>query len=33
MVEVTSGLKAGDRIIVNPPAGLSSGDQVKIAEK
>lgn len=33
MVEITSGLSPGDKIIVNPPRRLKTGDRVKIPEK
>lgn len=33
VLEVTAGVKPGDRIVASPPAGLKSGDPVKIAEK
>ncbi|MCB1607744.1 MAG: efflux RND transporter periplasmic adaptor subunit [Xanthomonadales bacterium] len=29
-IRVTDGLRAGDRVVLNPPAELSSGDRVKI---
>jgi hypothetical protein len=30
-VEIASGLTADDRVIGNPPDGIASGDQVRIA--
>jgi membrane fusion protein, multidrug efflux system len=30
-VEIGSGLTADERVIVNPPDGIASGDQVRIA--
>jgi RND family efflux transporter MFP subunit len=30
---VTGGLKAGDRVVLNPPKGLKTGSRVKQAEK
>ncbi len=33
MVEVTAGVKPGDKIVVNPPRKLKSGDRVKVPEK
>jgi len=33
MVEVVNGLKAGDRVVLNPPDRLKDGDRVKVAEK
>ncbi len=33
MLEVTSGLQAGDKIVANPPAGLKNGSKIKVAEK
>jgi multidrug efflux pump subunit AcrA (membrane-fusion protein) len=31
-VEIVDGVKAGDRVIVNPPDSLASGTTVKVAE-
>jgi len=31
-IELGSGLSSSDRVIVNPPDGLASGDQVRIAK-
>lgn len=31
LVEVKSGLKVGDRVVMNPPEGLHSGDKIQIA--
>jgi len=33
MVEIKSGLNAGDKIILNPPGRMKSGDRVKVPEK
>jgi RND family efflux transporter MFP subunit len=33
MVEILSGLKEGDRIVVNPPKGLKDGSRIKVAER
>ena len=33
LVQVTRGLQAGDRVVLNPPKGLKNGNRVKIAEK
>ena len=33
MVEILSGLKAGDRIVVKPPKGLKDGSRIKVAER
>lgn len=33
MVEIQSGLKAGDRIVVTPPKGLKDGSRIKVAER
>jgi multidrug efflux pump subunit AcrA (membrane-fusion protein) len=33
LVEITSGLKAGDKVVLNPPKGLKDGTRVKVAEK
>jgi len=33
MVEVLSGLKAGDRVVVKPPKGLKDGSRIKVAER
>jgi len=33
MVEVTEGLKPGDRVVINPPKGLKDGSKIKIAER
>jgi RND family efflux transporter MFP subunit len=33
LVEITSGLKAGDKVVLNPPKGLKDGSRVKVAEK
>ncbi len=33
LLVVTSGVKAGDRVVLNPPKGLKSGSRVKQAEK
>jgi RND family efflux transporter MFP subunit len=33
LVEILSGLKAGDRLVVSPPAALKDGARIKIAER
>lgn len=33
MVEITEGVKPGDKIVVNPPRRLKTGDRVKVPEK
>ena len=33
MLEILSGLKAGDRIVITPPKGLKDGSRVKVAER
>jgi RND family efflux transporter MFP subunit len=33
MVEILSGLKAGDRVVVTPPKGLKDGSRIKVAER
>ena len=33
MVEILSGLKAGDRIVIKPPKGLKDGSRIKVAER
>ncbi len=33
MLEVTGGIKAGDKIVANPPAGFKNGTKIKVAEK
>ncbi len=33
MVEVLSGLKTGDRIVITPPKGLKDGSRIKVAER
>jgi RND family efflux transporter MFP subunit len=33
LVEVLEGLKAGDRVVVNPPSGLRDGSRVRTAER
>jgi len=30
-VEIASGLSADDRVVVNPPDGIATGDQVRVA--
>lgn len=32
LVEVTAGLKEGDRVVLNPPASLQSGDRVRVKD-
>lgn len=32
LVEITAGLKEGDRVVVKPPASLKNGDRVKLKE-
>jgi RND family efflux transporter MFP subunit len=33
MMEVLSGLKAGDRVVIKPPKGLKDGSRIKVAER
>ena len=33
LVQITQGLQAGERVVLNPPQGLKDGSRVKIAEK
>lgn len=33
MSEILSGLKAGDRVVINPPKGLKDGSRIRIAER
>jgi RND family efflux transporter MFP subunit len=33
MVEVLGGVKAGDRVVLNPPEGLKNGSKIKMEEK
>lgn len=33
MMEVTEGLKPGDRVVINPPKGLKNGSKITIAER
>jgi RND family efflux transporter MFP subunit len=33
MMEIVSGLKAGDRVVITPPAGLKDGSRIKVAER
>lgn len=33
LVQITRGLQAGDKVVLNPPKGLKNGSRVKIAEK
>ncbi len=33
LVEIASGLKAGDKVVLNPSKGLKDGSRVKVAEK
>jgi RND family efflux transporter MFP subunit len=33
MIEIISGLKSGDRVVINPPKGMKNGTKIKIAEK
>jgi HlyD family secretion protein len=33
LVEVLEGLKAGDRVVVNPPSGLRDGSRIRTAER
>ncbi len=33
LVQVSRGLQAGDKVILNPPKGLKDGNRVKVAEK
>jgi len=32
MAEILSGLKEGDRIVINPPKALKDGSKIKVAE-
>lgn len=32
LVEITAGLKEGDRVVLNPPASLKKGDRVRVKE-
>ena len=33
MVEALRGVKAGDRVVLNPPRGLKNGSKIKVEEK
>ena len=33
MIEIISGLKSGDRVVINPPKGMKNGTKIKIAER
>jgi multidrug efflux pump subunit AcrA (membrane-fusion protein) len=33
MVEILSGLKAGDRVVIKPPKELKDGSRIKVAER
>lgn len=33
MTEIISGLKSGDRVVINPPKGLKNGTKINIAER
>jgi RND family efflux transporter MFP subunit len=33
MVEILTGLKAGDRVVIKPPKGLKDGSRIKVAER
>ena len=33
MMEIISGLKSGDRVVINPPKGMKNGTKIKIAER
>jgi RND family efflux transporter MFP subunit len=33
MMEIISGLKSGDRVVINPPKGMNNGTKIKIAER
>jgi RND family efflux transporter MFP subunit len=33
LVKITQGLKAGDKVVLNPPKGMKNGSRVKVAEK
>ena len=32
-MEILSGLKAGDRVVIKPPKGLKDGLRIKVAEQ
>ena len=33
MIEIISGLKSGDHVVINPPKGMKNGTKIKIAER
>jgi RND family efflux transporter MFP subunit len=33
MIEIISGLKSGDRVVIHPPKGMKNGTKIKIAER
>ena len=33
LIEITQGLQAGEKVVLNPPKGLKDGSRVKVAEK
>lgn len=33
MIEIISGLKSGDRVVINPPKGMKNGTKIKIVER
>ena len=33
MIEIISGLKSGDRVVINPPKGMKNGTKINIAER
>ena len=33
MAEILTGLKEGDRVVINPPKGIKDGSRIKVAER